>query len=90
MTDPTVEEVREALERYEKHPGLSLADDPDLFVAVTRLWVAAAEPDIEAIVEVLNDAYGLVEGSLEYNRSVAFAVIAAAFGGNTLIRRADR
>ncbi len=34
--------------------------------------------DTEAIVEILNDAYGIFEGSWEYNRDVAKAIQAAA------------
>ncbi len=47
MTEPTVEEVREALERWDQwdDDDLSIGKDHPFWpmVAVTRLWVAAAE-----------------------------------------------
>ncbi len=38
-------DLQDALDRYDKHPGLSLADDPDLFVDAAR---RVANPDYEA------------------------------------------
>ena len=36
-------DLTDALKRWDKHPGLALADDPDLFVAAARRWAAVRE-----------------------------------------------
>ncbi len=64
MSEPTVEEVREALEAapvFSKElwdtgrPNHSpaVAEVFDRFWAVARLWVDAAEPDIEAVFQAI-------------------------------------
>ena len=45
MSEPTVEEVREALDRHTPGPGWS--QDFNTLLAAARLWVDAAEPDTE-------------------------------------------
>ena len=89
MTEPTVEEVREALAMG------PIGKDPSGRVAVieaaARLWVDAAEPDIEAAIARYQQ---MIESDMEgadwnYDEFTA-GIVAAAFGDNTLIRRADR
>ena len=92
MSDPTVEEVREALDITERSQ-FELVDVGeftkalDVVVAAARLWVDAAEPDIEAVGN-------LIHAEICVDRCVGWhggtALIAAAFGDNNLIRRANR
>ncbi len=49
-------ELREALDRYDKHPGLSLADDADLFVdAARRVAKAPTRQAFQRRVEHVED-----------------------------------
>ena len=109
MSEPTVEEVREALERgllaWEPTDWVKLDHaDYELLVAVVRLFVDAAEPDIEAAGEaawrVVAIEKGLIDEGFEWDDLIASdsqsfwidvgkAALAAAFGDNTLIRRAE-
>ena len=105
MTEPTVEKVREALEYYDRtvRPPMPAVD---LLAAAARLWVDAAEPNIEAMLRLLwEEFYSDMEGNpsdldeaWEYNKEwsevqmvgLPERLLVAAFGDHTLIRRADR
>ena len=103
MSDPTVEEVREALDSIERNFANSAgaaALDVMVLMKVTRLWVDAGQPDIEAAEDAFkiewfgtpkDFASKLMDSQPdpEVERAVA-AAVAVAFGDNTLIRRADR
>ncbi len=106
MSDPTVEEVREAVNVWANSQDYS----PEWFHAmevllvIARLFVDAAEPDIEAAGEaawrVVAIEKGLIDEGFEWDDLIASdsqsfwidvgkAALAAAFGDNTLIRRAE-
>ena len=89
MTDPTVEEVREALDSF-YGCTCSSSDDAirvEIFMTASRLFVDTAEPDIQAM-------RNLIHAEICVDRCVGWhdgtALLAAAFGDNNLIRRADR
>ena len=87
MSEPTVEEVREALVWFAQATDTELSDDsnePKLNAVefAAQKWVDAAEPDIEAAVEA---RFNYISTS----REDVTQIIAAAFGDNTLIRRAE-
>ena len=89
MSEPTVEEVREALKLWDEgwHP-VSTEQDTKLMVkafAAARLWVDAAEPDMGAAIDAANIDSDDFHGMDDYARSI----IAAAFGDNNLIRRTE-
>ena len=85
MSDPTVEEVREALDITERSQ-FELVDVGeftkalDVVVAAARLWVDAAEPDTAAAIDARMNY-------ISTNREDVSQIIAAAFGDNNLIRR---
>ena len=54
MSNPTVEEVREALDALPDAWPMGSNSPMKRIVAAARLWVDAAEPDIEAAAEVLD------------------------------------
>ncbi len=87
MSDPTVEEVREALDITERSQ-FELVDVGeftkalDVVVAAARLWVDAAEPDTAAAIDARMNY-------ISTNREDVSQIIAAAFGDNNLIRRAE-
>ena len=94
MTEPTVEEVREALDNIERNftgqdkagvPRAAAALDVMVLMKVTRLWLDAAEPDMEAAAKVDDEWIGTNDPRGRILK--ARAIIAAAFGDNTLIRR---
>ena len=92
MSDPTVEEVREALDITERSQ-VELVDVGeftkalDVVVAAARLWVDAAAPDIEAASKAV---WGMQASSdLGNPKTLAEEAVAAAFGDNNLIRRAE-
>ena len=93
MSEPTVEEVREALDRWYQwdDDDLSIGKDHPFWpmVAAARLWVDAAEPDYEAVasVKIWGDIGGIPP---PVDVRQAKSVVDVAFGDNTLIRRADR
>ncbi len=96
MSDPTVEEVREALDFWTTPQSQEQLMKPqsipplDAVLAAARLWVDAAEPDIEAAQQFLD---AVINNLLPKRHNLAIDVtfvLAAAFGDNTLIRRADR
>ena len=104
MSEPTVEEVKNALAwntslnieavLYDKEPSLV---QPYLdVVAAARLFVDAAEPDLEAADNAFVEWFGYMVGAgyLTVNKPMADKqpdrqIIAAAFGDNNLIRRAE-
>ncbi len=79
MSEPTVEEVREAL----KFAAINTAEVHTLAKAA-RLWVDVAEPDIEAAIRTLDNEFRVGEPEEWMGK-----IIAAAFGDNNLIRRAE-
>jgi len=87
MTEPTVEEVREALKRWSQwdDDDLSIGKDHPFWplMAAARLWVDAAEPNMEAVKDLLEQD---LEVQLDIDEVRDY--VAAAFGDNTLIRRA--
>ena len=87
MSEPTIEEVKEVLVKWDKHHG---PDEPFMrpFVAAARLWVDAAEPDIEAVADALDG--GIMTGPFEWRMNEARRLMGLALGDNNLIRRADR
>ena len=87
MSDPTVEEVREALTDWDALDKDEGVEPVATLVAAARLWVDAAEPDIEAAAQTMTGGEYYTE---DFHRETAKIAIAAAFGDNTLIRRADR
>ena len=96
MSEPTVEEVRTALELLNEAAAIVLPLEPDhdaLIVVfdAARRFVDAAEPDIIAardkitpMIADMLDSRGTIECAV-----VAQVAITAAFGDNTLIRRAE-
>ena len=101
MSDPTVEKVREAVLWAEE--GQPYGPQIVALVAAARLWVDAAEPDIEAAIDgVLSywltgasrdtwlADWWTTDDAAETAAELVKVVIAAAFSDNNLIRRADR
>ena len=89
MSDPTVEEAREAL----KFAAINTAEVETL-AKVTQLWVDAAEPDIEAALTTnVSDPCDMDGKRDQVNEWFTYRdiedIIAAAFGANDLIKRAE-
>ena len=94
MTDPTVEEVREAVRLVEmmNSPIERFRKGTTTVLAAARAWLDAPEPDIEAAIKALGRFWYKdipLPNQRVYEEEARIAV-AAAFGDNTLIRRADR
>ena len=94
MNDPTVEEVRKALVLWD-YPSRRAVEweDQVVLAEAARLFVDAAEPDIEAGVNAFwSHAADLLKPTIEssgIDRAVGLAIV-AAHSDNNLIRRADR
>ena len=93
MSEPTVEEVREALDALPDAWPMGSNSPMKRIVAAARLWVDAAEPDIEAAAGKFYDLDSALATDLTgwaRKQWAAKEAVAAAFGDHTLIRRADR
>ncbi len=106
MTDPTVEKVREALiedfvtellrgDLINQNSSNIEGEVRQMVLNLTSRWdaVDAAEPNIEAAAGKFMDCDSALATDLKgWSRKqwAAEQAIAAAFGDNTLIRRADR
>ena len=94
MGEPTVEEVREALKWSADILDLRADDVPPwvykILITTTRLWVDAAEPDIEAARNILYPSIDGTPVADDVGWVETRAAIAAAFGDNNLIRRANK
>ncbi len=60
MSEPTVEEVREAIDLIDAGMGgvVGIYDAKETVLAAARLWVDAAEPDKDALRKFIN-GYGI-------------------------------
>ena len=102
MSEPTVEEVREALKVMNGSHRIALMlkgfegdhrvwwdhDAVKVAMAAARSWMDAAEPDIGEAAKVLGRFFG--SGMTHFDLlEIADQTIAAAFGDNNLIRRAE-
>ena len=90
MSEPTVEEVREALEDYER-PALVgwMEDHPmlDTVLAAARLLVDAAEPDIEAATFIIYELRYIKDADEWDDKIVDITkrAVAAAFGWDAVL-----